>query len=120
MSFADETKQLIKALEVETGSIQAVGNNSDVYLNILPLLTGKTVLATLNGKFVNEKGQSTTCSISKPTILFVDNVGTPENSCETTNWKVTRTGEGFKVVHLTRQDITEPLRVLHSRGIRFF
>jgi hypothetical protein len=120
MSFADQTKQLIKALDVATGSVQAVGNNSDVYLNILPLLTGKSVLATLNGKFVNEKGQTTTCSISKPTILFVDNFGAAENPCDTTNWKVTRTGEDFEVVQLTRQDITEPLRVLHSRGIRFF
>jgi len=110
---------LLEAIPPNTGVIQAVGPNSDIYLNILPLITGSKVVAELNGKLVTETGELTTCAISRPVVVVIDgpdSVGV----CESATVKVVRDGEKWVRLDLTRRDIGEPLRVLHSRGIRFF
>ena len=106
--------------EFSGATVQALGENTDIYLNILPILTGCSFVAELNGKLVTDTGRPTTCSESRPTVLFVDGPGVP-TWCDTAVAKITRDSEGnFATVKLTKRDVSEPLRVLHSRGIRFF
>ena len=101
-------------------TVQAQGSNSDIYLNILPILTGCSFVAELNGNLVTDLGKPTTCGASRPTVLFVDGPGVPV-WCDTADAKIVRDSNGeFSTIKLTRRDTSEPLRVLHSRGIRFF
>jgi hypothetical protein len=107
--------------EFSGATVQAVGENTDIYLNILPILAGCSFVAELNGKLVTDTGLETSCNESLPTVLFVDGPTGDTAWCDTAVAKITRDSEGnFSTVKLIMRDVSEPLRVLHSRGIRFF
>ena len=108
--------------------LEAVGENTDIYLNLFPILFSSEekpveVFNKVGNRLINEYGLEDDCMRSKPNVIFQDLSSSHlEQVCDGPEFKITRTSSTqYELSEIKREKSpTFVLEYLDTYGVRFF
>jgi hypothetical protein len=129
-NYRNQAKALISAIEKIPNNIrlEAVGEATDIYLNIFPIILSATkkelqVYTKVGNELINQYGEIEDCSQSKPNVLFQDISSQHlEQICDVPEYSLKRVGGNeYEVSEIKKvQSSTIVLEYLQEQNIRFF
>ena len=108
--------------------LEAVGENTDIYLNLFPILFSAPtqqveVFTKVGNSLINEFGSRDDCLKSKPNVVFQDlSSGHLEQICDVPEYKIVRTtATNYDLSAIKKEkSVVFVLEYLDAQNIRFF